>query len=410
MLSINIERLSGFLASMAEIGASANGGCNRQALTKLDQQGRALFIQWCRAIGGRPRLDEVGNLFVRWTGRDDTLAPVVMGSHLDTQSTGGRFDGVYGVLAALEVMYCLHENQQQLERPIEIVVWMNEEGARFRPAMMGSGVFAAAFDQQTIYETTDSDGVSVYQALCEAGQLGDEPCVPFDIHAALELHIEQGPILERSCIPVGVVEGVQGMNWFTVTLKGQSVHAGPTPMDMRCDPVQALPELLQQCYALADDDPATRVTIGALSALPGATNTVPESVQFSVDLRHPHQEILDELSHQLSILCDSDMGNISCELKMIWRSPAVHFDSHCIQTVRQSCTYLGIPSMPIISGAGHDSVYLSRVAPTSMIFIPCKDGISHNENEYATPDDLETGANVLLHSVLALASEKENIL
>ncbi len=402
-LKINLTRLTRFLTDMAQIGATPLGGCNRQALTELDREGRALFLSWCEKIGGQPRLDSCGNLFVRFAGIDNNLAPVFMGSHLDTQPTGGKYDGVYGVLAALEVMYTLHEKHITPTYPIDLVVWCNEEGARFVPAMAGSGVFAGQFTQEEIYAAKDDDGISYYNALVSSGQLGKLPCKALPFSASLELHIEQGPVLEAEGKTVGVVTGVQGMNWYEVTLSGQSVHAGPTPMTMRRDPVLAMAQILNRIYALVDTfGPDARVTVGKVHSSLSAVNTVPEKMTFTLDLRHPDQAALDAMSAQVLELCRTTSELVSCEIATLWLSPAVKFAEKCINAVSASCEVLGMNSRPIVSGAGHDSVYLSGVGPTGMIFIPCKDGISHNELEHAEPEWLEAGANVLLHSLLRL--------
>jgi N-carbamoyl-L-amino-acid hydrolase len=405
-LTILDKRLFFFLEQMAQIGATSKGGCNRQALTELDAKGRALFLEWCRVIGGAPRLDTMGNLFVRFAGQNPTRLPVLIGSHLDTQPTGGKYDGVYGVLAALEVMNTLYDSDIQLSRPVEIVVWCNEEGARFSPAMMGSGVFAGVFEQADIYKVCDREGLSFRQALCETGQLGKSPCRAFPFHAALELHIEQGPILEAENKPVGVVCGVQGMNWYYITLLGQSVHAGPTPMSMRCDPVQALSRLLTNLYqAISVYGDEARITVGKIQTTPSSPNTVPERIELTVDIRHPDQARLDAMSQQVLHLCHEPIDGVEVKIEPIWESPAVRFAPQCIQAVEQACEFLSLEALPIVSGAGHDSVYLSRVGPTGMIFVPCKDGISHNEAEYVAPEYLSAGANVLLHSLIALTNQ-----
>lgn len=405
-LRIHGQRLLQMLASMAEIGPGLVGGCNRQALTDADRDGRALFLKWCRAIGGEARLDQMGNLFVRWAGKHNDWPTLLMGSHLDTQPSGGRYDGVYGVLGALEVMQTLHAAGEVLQHPVEVVVWMNEEGARFAPAMMGSGVFAGALDQHAMYAATDKQGVSVLSALQASAQLGTWPCRSHPIAAALELHIEQGPVLEARGLPIGIVSGVQGMHWFDLTLTGATTHAGPTPMSMRRDPVQTLLPLLQELYAmvLATDEQA-RITIGDLKAHPGSRNTVPSLVSCSVDLRHPDQAILDEMTGELYHIVARQQGQIDIQIKEIWRSPAVAFHSRCIEAVSQAAGELGYQALSMVSGAGHDSVYLSRIAPVGMIFIPCQGGISHNEQEYASAEHLAQGANVLLQSLLLLDAQ-----
>jgi len=407
-LSINAERLTSFLNEMALIGATPNGGCNRQALTNLDHIGRELFLQWCTEIGGVIRRDTMGNLFIHWEGQDPQLAPVLMGSHLDTQPTGGKYDGVYGVLSALEVMKTLREQGILTKHPIEIAVWTNEEGARFAPAMMGSGVFAGVFDEATIHESTDSNGISVATALRTSGEIGDEPCKHFPIAAALELHIEQGPVLEAKELPIGIVTGVQGMNWYTVTLQGETTHAGPTPMSMRKDPVKTMSLLIHQLYQLVEQfDDQAKVTVGDLSVLPGSRNTVPHTACFTVDLRHPQQEQLSALCEAFKMLCHKFDGDIKVSVDTVWQSPAVQFHPTCIEAVRKSCQIMNAAAMDIVSGAGHDSVYLSRIAPVGMIFIPCKNGISHNEKESIQQEHAALGANVLLQSLLQLAKVSE---
>lgn len=402
-IQINQPRLLKFIQDMAQIGAGKHGGCNRQALTDEDRIGRKLFLDWCHAIGGSERLDSMGNLFVRFEGQQPDLAPVLMGSHLDTQPTGGKFDGVYGVLAALEVMTSLHDHAIKLTHPVEIVVWSNEEGARFSPAMSGSGVFAGKLSQSDIYRSQDANGITYLQALTDSQQMGSQPCEAFPFKAALELHIEQGPILEAKHKTIGVVSGVQGMNWYQITLSGDSVHAGPTPMSMRNDPVQALHVLLSQLFgkmtAYGDD---ARITVGKIATYPSAPNTVPEQVVFTLDLRHPNQQILDEMSRVALDVCRS-CEPVSSQVEVLWQSPAVQFDSRCIEVIQSAADILGMDSMSIVSGAGHDSVYLSSVGPTGMIFVPCKDGISHNEKEHVDTEFLIAGTNVLLHSLIQLS-------
>ncbi len=403
-LHINSSRLIQFISDIAKIGATPNGGCNRQALTDLDRQGREQFINWCATIGGKPRLDSMGNLFVRFAGENDALEPILMGSHLDTQPTGGKYDGVYGVLAALEVMTTLADHKITLPRPVEIVVWSNEEGARFSPAMSGSGVFAGKLSQADIYRSVDDSGVSYLDALKSSEQLGTLPCKAFPFKAALELHIEQGPILERERQTIGVVSGVQGMNWYQVTLSGESVHAGPTPMSMRKDPVQGMASVLSKLFRkTAEYGEAARLTVGKITTLPSSPNTVPQSVTFTLDIRHPNQTELDALSHEILTLCHNVSEPLSTDIEVLWQSPAVTFDEKCIEAIQTAADALELSSMSIVSGAGHDSVYLSNVGPTAMIFVPCKDGISHNEKEHAEPSHLVAGTNVLLHSLIQLS-------
>ncbi|MZI95995.1 hydantoinase/carbamoylase family amidase [Vibrio sp. CAIM 722] len=404
-LRINLDRLESFLTQMATIGATSKGGCNRQALTDLDRRGRDLFITWCKKIGGHARLDELGNLFVRFAGKDNGLDPIFLGSHLDTQPTGGKYDGVYGVLAALEVMYTLKENGITLAHPIDLAVWCNEEGARFSPAMAGSGVFSGQLEKQAIYHAKDLQGVSYYDALVSSQQLGELPCVAFPFFASLELHIEQGPILESTNTSIGIVTGVQGMNWYEITLEGKSVHAGPTPMHMRQDPVLGFAKLTQDIYSrVTDYGDQARVTIGTIQTEPSSPNTVPENVTFTLDLRHPDQTTLQFMSDEILSLCKTYQADLTTYVRTLWLSPAVQFSQQCIDAIQSATEQLEIDAQPIVSGAGHDSVYLSKVGPTGMIFIPCKDGLSHNEEEHAYPQWIQDGANVLLHSLLHLTT------
>lgn len=404
-LRINAGRLANHLAEIAQIGGLENGGCNRQALTQEDAQGRQWFIDHCLRLGGEVRRDQMGNLFVRWAGRE-ALPPVLMGSHLDTQPTGGKYDGVYGVLSALEVMTCLHEAGITTRYPLEIAVWTNEEGARFAPAMMGSGVFAGVFDQEAMLAVTDRHGIAVGEALASSQQRGDHLCAAYPLTAALELHIEQGPVLEAEGKTIGVVQGVQGMSWFDVSLRGVTTHAGPTPMAMRHDPVAVLGPLLGRLYeTVRAVDHQARLTIGEIRVHPGSRNTVPGEVVFSVDLRHPEQPVLDHLIaqvHELIARADGQYG-VQARITPVWHSPAVQFDGGCLAAIQAASDQLGLTAMPMVSGAGHDSVYLARVAPVGMIFIPCAGGISHNEAEAISLADMAAGANVLLHSVLQLA-------
>lgn len=391
---------------MAEIGATAKGGCNRQALTDLDKTGRDLFVQWCQEAGCTVRVDRMGNIFARRPGRDDSLAPVIAGSHLDTQPTGGKFDGVYGVLAALEVVRSLNDDGVTTETPVEVVVWTNEEGARFSPAMIGSGVWAGEFDIDDAHAIADKEGCTIGGELARIDYLGEHEAAPFPVTAAFEVHIEQGPILEQEGKQIGVVSGVQGMRWYDVVLEGQPCHAGPTPMEMRRDPFQGLTRVLDQLYSLAKQHgPWGRVTFGDIKAEPGARNTVPERVLLSVDLRHPEAQTLAAMDASFRAIVSENCAKLglSGDVRDEWHSPPVEFAPRCVDAVSEATKMLGYQHMKMFSGAGHDSVYVSRVAPTSMIFIPCEGGLSHNEAENASAEDLEAGCNVLLHAILAVA-------
>lgn len=402
--SVNGERLWSSLMAMAEIGVTPAGGSNRQALTEADRQGRRLFREWAEAAGCQVHVDAIGNLFATRPGTDPGAAPILIGSHLDTQPTGGRFDGVYGVLAGLEVVRSLNDLGLQTRSPLIVASWTNEEGARFAPAMMGSGVWAGEFDLEETYATRDRDGQTVREALLEIDALGAEPAAPFSLKGAIELHIEQGPILEQAGDEIGIVTGVQGIRWYDLTLTGMPCHAGPTPMEGRRDPVQLLPELLPRIYRLATDNaPWGRATLGELASQPGSRNTVPETIRLSIDLRHPDEATLESMHQALeALVCELSSEAVDIELSEIWHSPAVAFDQGVLNAIRNAVKITGNPAQEMVSGAGHDSVYLSRVAPTAMIFIPCQDGLSHNEAEYASPEDVTAGCNVLLNAVLSL--------
>lgn len=405
-LTINGERLWNRIMEMAKIGATKAGGSNRQALTDLDREGRDLFCNWARDAGCSIEIDQMGNIFARRAGTDRGASPVLAGSHLDTQPTGGKFDGVYGVLAALEVIETLNDSGTSTSRPIEAVVWTNEEGARFSPAMIGSGVLAGEFTLEYGHAATDKSGKTIGDELRRIAYSGERPCKAFPIHAAFEAHIEQGPILEANNKTIGVVTGVQGMRWYDVVLTGDAVHAGPTPMDMRQDPFRALHSIVANAYEMAGRyAPHARLTFGDIKAEPGARNTVPERLTLAADLRHPSEETLDEMESELRAIVErsAELAAVKGSVRVEWQSPAVVFNSECVDAVKTAAQTLQYPYLEIVSGAGHDSVYLSRIAATAMIFVPCKGGISHNEAESAEPGDLAAGANVLLHAIMDCA-------
>ena len=406
-LTINSQRLWDSLMRMAQIGATPKGGCNRQALTDLDKQARDLYVEWAKEAGCTVRVDEMGNIFARRTGENAHLPVVMTGSHIDTQPTGGKFDGVYGVLAGLEVIRSLNDQGVATVAPVEACIWTNEEGARFSPAMIGSGVWSGAFDLPYGHQRTDKQGNTIKEELGRIGYLGEEACKPHAIKGFFEVHIEQGPILENKARQIGVVNGVQGMHWYDLTITGQPVHAGPTPMEDRRDPFMALHEIIAGLYALVEGyGPQSRVTFGDINATPGSRNTVPESLVLAVDLRHPSQQTLDEMDGRFRDLATQvcDKHQLTCEVRDEWRSPAVVFDEHCAAAVRKSTQALGYSYLEMTSGAGHDSVYVSNVVPAAMIFIPCEGGVSHNEAENATQEDVEAGCNVLLNAIVELAN------
>ncbi len=405
-IRVNGSRLWSRLTDMAAIGAAAHGGCNRQALTDLDIEGRGLLSQWARAAGCSVRVDAIGNLFARRTGRDDALPAVLAGSHLDTQPTGGRYDGVYGVLAGLEVIEALNDQEFTTEHPLEVAVWCNEEGCRFPFAMMGSAVWASRLSLADAHALKDRNGVSVGAELERAGIETRVPVQRQAVKAALEVHIEQGPVLEQRAKTIGVVTGVQNMCRYEALIEGREAHAGPTPMDQRRDPVRALARILPPLYpAAAHHGPDARLTIGIIETRPGSPNTVVGQLRFTIDLRHPDAEQYRSLCAQVERIVADGLAaeNLNGRIDRVWEAPGVRFDPSCIGAIRAAVAALGYPAIDIVSGAGHDSCNISYVAPTAMIFVPCAGGLSHNEAESASPSDLEAGANVLLQAMLALA-------
>lgn len=405
-MRVNGERLWSRLMDMAAIGATAQGGCNRQALTDLDIQGRRLLSQWSIAAGCSVRVDAIGNLFVRRPGRDDTLPAVLAGSHLDTQPTGGRFDGVYGVLAGLEVIETLNDHGVVSDHPLEVAVWCNEEGCRFPVAMMGSAVWASRMSLADAHALVDRSGASVGAELARAGISTAGPVQRQAVKAALEVHIEQGPVLEQRARTIGIVTGVQHMCRNEILLHGQEAHAGPTPMDQRRDPVRALADILPRLFRMASEHgPDARVTIGIIETRPGSPNTVPGLLRFTLDLRHPDAGQYRSLCEQAEQIVGGALAatGLAGGMRRVWEAPGVSFDAACVAAVREAAGSLGYPAIDIVSGAGHDSCNTAYVVPTAMIFVPCAGGLSHNEAESAAPADLAAGANVLLHAMLSLA-------
>jgi beta-ureidopropionase / N-carbamoyl-L-amino-acid hydrolase len=406
-MRINGARLWSRLMQMAEIGATPHGGCNRQALTDADMAGRKLLTDWAEAAGCRVRVDAVGNLFVRRPGLKDSLPVVMTGSHLDTQPTGGKFDGVYGVLAGLEVIETLKGHDISTAHPIELAVWCNEEGSRFPMAMMGSAVWSGRLPLDTAYALTDRAGISVRQELQRAGVPADAPLSRQAVKACFEAHIEQGPVLEQQAKTIGVVTGVQHMSRHEIVVEGQEAHAGPTPMDMRRDPVRVLADLLPALYAAAKQRGSdARLTFGFIETLPGSPNTVPGLLRFTADIRHPDAQQYRGMREELNRLVQAALERHALQgrVRCVWEAPGVSFDPACIAAVRGATAALGFDAMEMVSGAGHDSCNVCAVVPTAMVFVPCAGGLSHNEAESALPGDLEAGANVLLHAMLSMAN------
>ncbi|KOF52449.1 MULTISPECIES: Zn-dependent hydrolase [unclassified Achromobacter] len=409
-LRVDGGRLWQSLMDLARIGATDKGGVCRLALTDLDRQARDRVTAWARELGCSVRVDAIGNIFMRRAGMREDLPPVMTGSHIDTQPTGGKFDGNYGVLAGIEVLRTLCDRGLRTEAPIEVVVWTNEEGSRFVPVMMGSGVHARAFTLEHALAARDRDGVSVAEALRAIGYDGAEPVGGRAAAAYFEAHIEQGPILESEDIVIGAVAGALGQRWYDVVITGQEAHAGPTPMALRRDALLAASDLVRAVNRIAQDHaPHGRGTVGCLDVFPNSRNVIPGRVSLTVDLRAADDATLDGMARALARACgELEQGGafeVSCK-EVVYFAPQP-FDAALVQAVRDGAASLGLDSLDIISGAGHDAVYMARVAPTAMIFVPCKDGISHNEIEDARPEHLEAGCNVLLHAMLRCCGRVE---
>lgn len=409
-LRINPQRLWDSLMSLAQIGATAKGGVCRLALTELDRIARDKFVSWAGEAGCKVRVDAIGNIFARREGCDPDRRAVATGSHIDTQPTGGKFDGNFGVLAGLEVLLTLQERGIQTRAPIEVCVWTNEEGSRFVPVMMGSGVFAGAFSLEHALNARDREGTSVREALQAIGYQGNS-LVHDGFEAYFEAHIEQGPILEATGRSIGAVTGALGQRWYDVVVTGQEAHAGPTPMHLRRDALVDATELMQEvrCIAMAEQ-PDARGTVGYVQVHPNSRNVIPGRVSFTVDFRHASDDGLmrmDQALRQAASKLEAG-GRVQVSVDEVVYFPPARFDVRLIEAVRAGARQLGCEALDIVSGAGHDAVYVARVAPTAMIFIPCKDGISHNEIEDAQPEHLALGADVLLKAMLEVAGVTGN--
>ena len=393
---------------MAKVGPGVAGGNNRQALTDEDAGGRALFRRWCEEAGMRVDVDQMGNVFATRAGADPEAAAVCIGSHLDTQPVGGRFDGVLGVLGGLEVVRALNDSGVKTRHPIVVANWSNEEGSRFAPVMMASGVFAGVRTLESAYASRDKAGKTFGEELDRIGWKGPMAIGARRLKAYLELHIEQGPILEAEGVDIGVVNGGQGLTWLAVRLQGQSSHAGTTPMDRRRDAGLGAARVVELVHrAAADHHPRAVGTVGRVDLRPNSTNSVPGLAELAIDIRSPDSAILAAMEnaiHSGVVKIASETGLVA-EVTRLQHAAPVHFDVECVEAVRRAARELAYSHRDIVSGAGHDAYWLSRVAPTAMVFCPCRGGISHNEAEDITPDWAAAGTNVLLHSVLALVGE-----
>lgn len=399
-LRINRDRLWQSLMEMAQFGATEKGGCNRLAATDLDKQARDLFVSWCKQAGCEISIDKMGNIFARRGGADNSLPAVGTGSHLDTQPTGGKFDGVFGVLAGVEVLRTLHENQIETPTAMEFSVWTNEEGSRFQPAMQGSGVYVGRFDLETELNKTDVDGLKLGDELARIGYLGDAEPGSRHIGAFFETHIEQGPILEDEDKMIGVVRLGQGIRWYNIKITGQESHSGTTPMHLRKDAMVAAANVVSEMEAIAGRHENGLGTVGFMQVYPNSRNTIPGQVTFSADLRNPNPDVLLTMHNELLDFCkaQSIARGLEIEVDPFWYFAPVTFSAS--EDVKAATEALGYSHMDIYAGAGHDACYMADLVPTGMIFTPCENGISHNEIENTTPEQCEAGANVLLHTML----------
>ncbi|MBO44438.1 MAG: Zn-dependent hydrolase [Rhodospirillaceae bacterium] len=404
-LIIDSNRLWQSLMTMSKIGATEKGGVRRLTLTDLDRQSRDLFAEWASACGCTMHVDAMGNMFVHRAGTNEALPPVITGSHLDSQPTGGKFDGAYGVLAGLEVLRTLNENKIETEAALEVVMWTNEEGCRFAPACMGSATFCGAFALEYSHGRSDQEGKTVLEELKRIGYLG-EGCGDRPVGAYFEAHIEQGPILEAEGKTIGVVTGAQSQRWYEITLTGMEAHAGPTPMERRKDALISAAKLVQEVNQIGlDFQPGGCATVGVLDVFPASRNVIPGRAFLTVDLRHPSDAKLAKMDEILRNTAESIAKDaaLTLDLDQIWACDATNFEKSCINAVRKGAKAAGFSHRDIISGAGHDAMYVARIAPAAMIFVPCEGGISHNEIENATQDDLAAGCQVLLNAMLEKA-------
>jgi N-carbamoyl-L-amino-acid hydrolase len=402
-LLTDAERLWGTLMETAAIGGTAKGGICRLTLTDLDRQVRDWFRGATEALGCKLTVDDMGAMFARRDGQRPDVPPIAIGSHLDTQPTGGKFDGALGVLAALEALRTLHDAGYETFAPIEVINWTNEEGSRFTPPMIASGVFAGVFDREWAYGRTDPSGVTFAGALEATGQRGPQRCGDHPLSAFFELHIEQGPILEAEGIDIGAVTGVQGIRWYEVTVTGQDAHTGATPMHLRKNALLGAARIVEMVEAIARAHaPSAVATVGSMQVRPNSPNVVPGEVFLTVDMRHPDAAVLQAMEEKLSANLPTvgEPQGLGVSWTRILDQPPVVFDAQCVAAVRRAAETSGFSVRDMVSGAGHDAAYVARVAPTAMIFVPCRGGTSHNEAEFTSKEQCAAGAQVLLQAVL----------
>ncbi|WP_206811673.1 Zn-dependent hydrolase [Paradesulfitobacterium ferrireducens] len=409
LMKVNRNRLQETIETSAQIGAIPGNGLCRLALSDEDKEIRDLFRSWLKDSGLQVRVDDFGNIYGRREGKKKDAPPILVGSHLDTQPMGGRFDGILGVLGALEVVRTLNDLEIETELPIEIVSFTNEEGARFEPPMLGSGGITGIFDKEFIYSQKDKSGKSFVDELKRIGYLGDESNRIRKVHSYLEFHVEQGPVLEQANSAIGVVEAIQGMTWLEVKLTGEGDHAGPTPMNMRKDALVAAAKMIVAIqHAAREIDEMTTTTVGRMALAPNVVNCIPGEVSFSVDVRHP-EDIKRRLAVELvreKISTIAAAEGVEIEIRDLWEIETTPFAPQILKHITEGAKAYGYSSRRIVSGAGHDAKYLSDIAPTAMIFVPSVNGKSHSPEELTSWEDIEQGANVLLYVVEALANER----
>ena len=405
---VDQDRLWRRLMEMAAIGATADGGVNRQALSAEDARARQLMVAWAADLGLEPSTDEIGNLYLRRAGSDPKADPVLTGSHLDSQPSGGKFDGAYGVIAGVEALEAIAGAGIQTRRPIEVVAWTNEEGSRFQPGTMGSAVFAGDMDIADLLPVTDRAGITVETALSET--IAATPDVAtrrsgFPLAGYLEAHIEQGPRLEAESLTIGVVTAIQGARWYTIEVAGEEAHAGTTPLAKRKDALKAAVAMVGALQeAMADPTDTVRFTVGRFEVGPGSPNTVPGRVLFTIDFRHPDEATIERLTERIEPICRANAHGCAVTVSLNSDTPPVAFRQDAIDTVRRHADGLGLGHMDMPSGAGHDAMHISKLCPTGMIFVPCERGVSHNPAENAKPADLAAGARVLAAALVDLAN------
>ena len=407
--AINQNRLWERHMELAKIGATLKGGVNREAFTEEEIQARKLLAKWTKNRGFSCSIDPIGNLFFRREGKDPNADPVVTGSHIDSQPTGGKFDGAYGVLAGLEVLESAEDIGVETNRPLEFVAWTNEEGGRFQPATMGSGVYVGAMDFDQMLDVSDKNGVKVGDVLPEALNAipgANQRNFGSPMAAYIEAHIEQGPILEKQDKTIGVVTGIQGCRWFAIDVFGSEAHAGSTPFALRKDAFKAAHSMINNMYKIfTDDEDILRFTIGRFEVLPNSPNTIPGKVFFTVDFRHPNAEILNNLGDQIETICEKNSHGLKFKINETYTVPPTIFDLNVVGTIRESANAHNFSVMDITSGALHDAKYMNDICPSGMIFIPCEGGLSHNELEAAQSEDIAAGTRVLAETMVSLANQ-----